>query len=295
MNKINPLVSICIPCYNNEGFISQTIFSALNQEYKNIEVIVCDNNSSDESWNNISKINNKKLKKYKNKKNIGMVNNFKKVFNYAKGSYISFLCGDDILYKHAIKDVMSLYVKNTKIGFIFGNIDYIGERLGSTNYNYNKILKPFEFVEKSLLSGKNPTFLTGTIFKKNTYNENFIKDLLYFDWYIWLNLGLFEVGFIKKSLGTHNYHGTNTSKMDVKTYENYSSLRLVLKEIRQENIINIKTIKLGERKLLIRFLFVEISNGNTNNIFQLYDLGILNYNDLIKLFCYYLYKKILKK
>ena len=65
----------------------------------------------------------------------------------------------------------------TKIGFIFGNIDYIGERLGSTNYNYNKILKPFEFVEKSLLSGKNPTFLTGTIFKKNTYNENFIKDL----------------------------------------------------------------------------------------------------------------------
>ena len=77
----NPLVSICIPNYNSEKYIKGCIESALNQTYSNIEVIVLDNMSTDDSWKIISEISNDSYKKFQNKKNIGMVNNFKKVYN----------------------------------------------------------------------------------------------------------------------------------------------------------------------------------------------------------------------
>ena len=79
-----PLISICIPCYNSDKYIKDCIESGLNQTYENIEVIVLDNMSTDNSWSIISKISNSSLRKFQNEKNIGMVKNFKKFINLLK-------------------------------------------------------------------------------------------------------------------------------------------------------------------------------------------------------------------
>ena len=51
MTNINeqPLVSICIPAYNNADYIDQTISCILNQTYKNLELVICDDHSKDDT------------------------------------------------------------------------------------------------------------------------------------------------------------------------------------------------------------------------------------------------------
>jgi|GEM_PF-6064585 len=90
-----PLVSICIPNYNNGQFVGEAIQSALDQTYQNIEVIVVDNCSTDESWRLINSFNDFRLKVYRNSQNIGMYPNFMEAAKYTNGKYIKFICSDD--------------------------------------------------------------------------------------------------------------------------------------------------------------------------------------------------------
>lgn len=90
-----PLVSVCIPVYNGEQFIEETISSCLNQTYKNIEVIISDNASTDRTIELIKNFNDSRIKIFVNEKNEGLLFNFKKVFSYATGKYMSFLGADD--------------------------------------------------------------------------------------------------------------------------------------------------------------------------------------------------------
>ena len=68
MVQKNILVSVLINNYNNEKFLKKSIDSCLNQTYKNLEVIIFDDNSTDNSKKIIKKIKNKKLKKIFNSK-----------------------------------------------------------------------------------------------------------------------------------------------------------------------------------------------------------------------------------
>jgi len=119
----SPLVSICIPCYNCEKYIKDTLISAINQTYKNIEIVIVDNNSTDNSWEIIKKFKEKyiskvKIKTYKNNKNIGMTPNWNRCIKLAKGDYISFFHADDIYNKNLIKQSVDLINRFKKVKLI---------------------------------------------------------------------------------------------------------------------------------------------------------------------------------
>lgn len=80
MIKTNePLVSIIIPVFNRDSLVIDAIDSALNQTYKNIEIIVIDNKSLDNTWTNIQKYKQDKcIRLFQNTINIGPVLNWKR-------------------------------------------------------------------------------------------------------------------------------------------------------------------------------------------------------------------------
>ena len=109
-----PLVSIIIPCYNYEKFVGKSIESALNQTYGNIEVIVIDNGSTDNSLLEIEKFsNNKKVKilRFKNNNPPGKKGSFHvgDAIEESKGEYISMLYADDWYLPNKIAKQVELF------------------------------------------------------------------------------------------------------------------------------------------------------------------------------------------
>ncbi|WP_292858780.1 glycosyltransferase [Nostoc sp. LPT] len=125
-NKTNllqgkPLVSICIPTYNGKDFIAEAINSVLSQTYRNIEIIVSDDNSNDQtieivnSLKNISEILFFVIKHER----YGLANNWNFCISQAKGKYVKFLFQDDLLEPNAIEEMVSLAEQDEEIGLVF--------------------------------------------------------------------------------------------------------------------------------------------------------------------------------
>ena len=108
----NPLVSICIPCYNAADFIAETIQSVLDQTYQNIEIIICDDRSTDNTLDVVRRFEDKRIQLYENEKNLGCSGNYNRVLSYAKGKYTKLLCADDIITPTCIEKQMMAFEKH---------------------------------------------------------------------------------------------------------------------------------------------------------------------------------------
>ena len=96
------LVSIIIPVYNAQNYLESCLISAINQTYGNIEIIIINDGSNDESIKVINKFVSDKVKVY-NQSNLGASAARNHGLKYAKGIYIQFLDADDILSSDKIK------------------------------------------------------------------------------------------------------------------------------------------------------------------------------------------------
>ncbi|MDX9744156.1 MAG: glycosyltransferase [Arcobacteraceae bacterium] len=90
-----PLVSVIIPCYNHEKYLKQSILSVLNQTYKNIELIVIDDGSKDNSVEIIKNLQNFSGFKFITQENMGVCRTLNKGVMISTGKYIGVLASDD--------------------------------------------------------------------------------------------------------------------------------------------------------------------------------------------------------
>jgi len=129
-NNGQPLVSLMIPTYNRAKWIGQAIESALQQDYPNLEIIINDDCSTDNSDEIISKyINDQRIKYFKNEKNLGVIDNFNKLFfELARGEYVTLLGSDDYLINNRfITQAVEIVKRHENIALVFGRINVINE------------------------------------------------------------------------------------------------------------------------------------------------------------------------
>ena len=121
MSKNFSLVSILIPTYQGEEFLEDTLNSALNQTYPNVEIVISDDGSKDKTLEIAKSYSDKyqgKVIVYSNKK-LGMVENWNFCISVAQGEYIKFLFQDDLLASHCIEEMVELAEKDEEIGLVF--------------------------------------------------------------------------------------------------------------------------------------------------------------------------------
>jgi chondroitin synthase len=128
-----PLFSIYIPAYNVESYIEACIESAINQTYKDFEIVVVNDGSTDNTLKILQKYNKHPKVKIISKTNGGRGSASNKAIQNASGEYIVQLDSDDILYPDALEKLADFFSKNIEIECVYTNytlIDKDGNKIG---------------------------------------------------------------------------------------------------------------------------------------------------------------------
>lgn len=118
-NNLDPLVTIAIPTYNRaDYYLQQSLGSALSQTYQNIEIIVSDNCSTDNTQAFVRSFSEPRLRYFRHDKNIGANNNFNYCLEQAKGDYFLLLQDDDMIDNDFVEVCITTAAKSKDIGII---------------------------------------------------------------------------------------------------------------------------------------------------------------------------------
>ena len=165
--------SILITNYNKEKYIEECILSALNQDYNDLEIIVFDNNSSDNSLKIINKYSDKIIIKRKNRvSEYGATNQIDLIidsFRISSGDIICLLDGDDFFLPNKISTINYHFSKNTKTNIIFDVPRVI----------HNDKISPLK-LKKKLFNNNWPSTVptSGISFRRNFFDICLKSDLL---------------------------------------------------------------------------------------------------------------------
>jgi glycosyltransferase involved in cell wall biosynthesis len=144
INQKRPLVSIIIDNYNYGQFLRRAIDSALNQTYPNIEVIVVDDGSTDNSREIIADYGDRVIPVLK--KNGGQASSLNEGFNASHSAIICFLDSDDYFPADKVIRIVRHFEMNPSIGWIFHQLEYV-DRYG----NRLSLVEDSDFLEITLI------------------------------------------------------------------------------------------------------------------------------------------------
>jgi glycosyltransferase involved in cell wall biosynthesis len=273
-----PLVSICIPVYNGEPYIYRTLESALNQTYKNIEILIFDNCSTDKTADIINTFNDIRIAYHLNDKNYDMYTNWQKCLEAANGEFIKLLCADDLLKPNAIEAQADVLINNSDVSLCITATYIINEfdNITMKRQLYKETLKVSgrTIAKKSLLKGRNIYGESSSIlFRKDKSIQigKFNDELCYSgDLDYWMRLSYFgNVYYINEFLSDYRISSTNATS---NYFFNNIKMLLIDWDILLKKHSELKAIKLNKLDILISkisfviMLFLKIIFLVYNNI-----------------------------
>jgi len=288
------LVSILIPVYNRVSLVGETIESAINQTYKNIEIIIVDNFSTDGTWELLQQYagKDKRIQIYRNTENIGPVRNWICCAEKATGKFINILFSDDIILPTFISETMNLFTNET--AFVISKTQEFDDNATVAKYNYKNIseIDSNKFIKDKIIDNNYsfPNSPCSTLFRTNDFIKSLIIEIpnpenLKHENYgagndvlIFLNIARYypKIVFTKDYLVKFRSHKNSFTKTkDLRIYYFYTYLYF---------------IKLYEPSLLSDFHTLLYLNSINNKNFK----GIANYSKN-KLSIKYMLKEILRR
>lgn len=124
---MNQLVSVIIPVYNKAQYLRSSLNSILEQDYKNIEVLIYDDCSTDNSKEIIINEKDTRIRKFYGDINKGVKYARDFLLTQSKGDYISIFDGDDIANKYKISKILQVFNDKPNVDFIGTRVEYINE------------------------------------------------------------------------------------------------------------------------------------------------------------------------
>jgi glycosyltransferase involved in cell wall biosynthesis len=175
-------VSILIPVYNRESLIEETVQSAMNQTYENIEIIIVDNKSTDATWQVLEKLvsKDKRIKIFQNETNIGPVRNWKRCIDEANGKYGKILWSDDLIAPEFLEKTLP-YLENKEVGFVFTGteifVDDTNEKTSHYFIGNSGIHESENYINGVLFDGDYPVSPGCALFRLSDLKKNLLINI----------------------------------------------------------------------------------------------------------------------
>jgi len=254
----NNIVTVGVALYNHEKYIEKCLESIVNQTYKNIEIIVIDDGSPDNSYQVAkeyldSQDLNKNYKIY-TRKNKGMCNTLNEIAKQSKGKYISFVGSDDYWMLNKIEEQVEYLENNPDIVLVHSNsirVDENDNEIGFQNYT-NK--KNSGNIFESIVYGKGGINTPSHLYRTKVYEQigYYDPELKFEDTDFWLRLTkVNKIGFINKNHTYYRWHNENLSgSKNILKFYNEELVKIYKKNIDDKDLKKYAILKMYRKSFL---------------------------------------------
>ena len=219
MSSNNKLVTVWIPAYNHENFIQETINSVINQTYDNIELIIINDGSPDNTHEKIMELYDKCKNRFKrfeyiSRENRGLLATIKEIELLAKGYYISGCASDDFYTKDKIEKQVTALDNNPGYALCYGKMISVDEnsKIMSKHYTtkYNKSGYLFEkLLYRNFITAPTVMMVRDALNEVGGHDTRYKID----DHPLWLKLSKkYKFIYLDEDLVYYRDHENNTSK-----------------------------------------------------------------------------------
>lgn len=271
------LISIAMSTYNGERFIKEQIDSILDQSYANLELIITDDGSSDQTIEIIENYqeNDTRIKLYQNETNLGFVQNFAKAISLCEGEYIALADQDDIWKKDKLKTFIEKIGENV---LIYSDADLVDEHAASMG---KELIRP----DRELVSGaNNRAFLLENCVSGNTLM--FKKELLPYilpipegasfhdRWIVFVATTYGSITYTEEPMTYYRRYSEQITKKREKDYESFFD------RLKKKKEFKVKSAKVSVKDLRIFLSLNILKNVETKEIIEMLIKHYENYEHL---------------
>lgn len=237
---LTPKVSVLIPTYNYAHILDETIKSVLDQTFQDFELIVVDDGSKDNTDEVMEKYKtDPRITYLRNEKNLGLVDNWNKCLDLAKGEYIKYLCADDRFKPTILEKFVAVMDAYPKVSLVTCNKEIFGKSSVIVELPLTHYQDGYKVIKHTLNNfgwlGE-PTCL---MFRRSDVAKvgKFKKGLVWLpDWEMWLRL--LTVGdcyLVPEDLAYVQNHSNQLTKKVMRSYINIFEEYELARDIRNKN------------------------------------------------------------
>lgn len=228
-----PVVSVIMPSYNHEKFISEGVESVLGQTFKNFELIIIDDQSTDGSQQIIEEFAQKdnRIKKIFHQKNLGIAKTINEGMRNSAGKYIALIASDDVWVNEKLEKQVKILERDENLvvwcnsAIINSKSNITGEVSSEKYKNATPHGYVFEEIINSWISG------SGIIMKRENINDMQYNETLKYlnDTQFYADLAYrYQFYYMEEPLSKYRLHGNNASFGEIKDIKGWYQDSLLL-------------------------------------------------------------------
>lgn len=261
----NPLISIILPVYNGENFLAESISSCLNQTYTNIELIIVDDCSTDNSLDIAEHFKRKdsRVKIIKNGLNKKLPSSLNIGHKQASGDFITWTSDDNIFHENALEK-MFLKLDQEKADLVY--CDYLILNQESEIIGQSR-LKPLEYLLFYGVIGACFLYRKEVYYKNNGYREDLF---LVEDYDFWLRAIKHSV-FVRIDIPVYYYYRYHSNSLTERMKKEPLLKKMFLENLRILYFDFFDHPLIKNKSCFVEFFIKRFENGPTNNLQQITD------------------------